>query len=79
MIRKRFGYDDREYTHRYIDEVKRIQDAIYENGYEADLKDCADIWDDYSDSLAAGWIGVPKDYEEIWRIVGSEVRKIPND
>lgn len=61
--------DNSNYTHRWIDDVKRIQEVLLNNGYSSLLKDCGDLWEAYSDSYAAGWLGLPEDDEELWNIL----------
>lgn len=72
-VNKNGGNDN--FYHRHLNDVKRIQIVCLQNGYEADLGDCADIWDDYSDMLAAGWMGLPENDEELWNIIKNEVKK----
>lgn len=71
MIRK----SDSHFTHRHLDNVKRIQKVLMIYGYEANLEDCADIWDEYSESYAAGWMGLPESDSELWECIESEVEK----
>ena len=46
---------NKAYNHRHKSDVERIQQVCMRNGYEADLEDCAGIWDDYSDMYATGY------------------------
>ena len=72
MIRK---IKDFNFTHRWIEDVKRIQSVLLVNGYEADLKDCADLWEEYSDDMCAGWIGLPEDDEDLWMTIENRIEK----
>lgn len=62
-----------KFEHRHIDDVKRIQVVLLKNGYDADLQSCASIWEDYSDSYAAGWLGLPESDDELFTIIGWRV------
>ena len=64
MIRKILN--DTTFEHRHLDDVKRIQRVLLAHGYESDLESAADIWDEYSDSMAAGWMFLPPDDLELW-------------
>lgn len=66
MIKKTFN-------HRHKEDIIRIKQIMLNNGYEADLSDAAELWEDYSDSLAAGWINLPKDDDELWSIIKYDV------
>lgn len=71
---KKINHNSR-YTHRHMHNVERIKNVCHQNGYEADLEDCANIWEDYSDMNAAGWINLPEDDEDLWFIIKNEVKK----
>ena len=60
---------DSNYTHRWIDDVKRIQQVLLDNGYSSLLEDCERLWDNYSDDMCAGWMGLPEDDEELFNIL----------
>lgn len=68
MIRKRFGFD-RGFKHRHKDDVLRIQQVLFDNGFEADLESCATLWEKYSDSLAAGWIFLSEYDDELFNLI----------
>lgn len=65
--------DDSTYTHRWIGDVKRIQDVLLKNGYSSLLKDCGDLWEDYSDSYVAGWLNLPENDEDLWSILENKL------
>jgi len=71
MIRK--INNDAQFEHRWYDDVVKIQSVLRENNYAADLKDCAELWQDYSDDVCAGWMGLPEEEEAIWRILQNRV------
>ena len=47
------------FTHRHINDVKRIQKVLLDNKYSISLKDAAGLWEEYSEMFAAGWLGLP--------------------
>jgi len=65
MIRKIFS--ETNFDHRHLQDVLRLQRVMLENGYEADLLSAAQIWEDYSDDMCAGWIFLPDDDDELWQ------------
>lgn len=66
--------DNENFDHRHLSDVKRIQEVLMKNGYDADLPSCAEIWEEHSDSYAAGWLGLPSDDNEIWGVIEYEVK-----
>lgn len=73
MIKKIYTEDN--YSHRHIDDVVRIKKVMFENGYECDLPDAAGIWEDYSDSMAAGWMFLPYYDDELWIMIECSVEE----
>lgn len=60
------------FEHRWIEDVKRIQQVLLDNGYTSTLKDCADLWEDYSDSYCAGWLNMDSyNDEELFSVLES--------
>lgn len=55
--------DDKGFTHRWVDDVKRIQQVLLDNNYSSLLKDCAELWENYSDLMCVGWVSLP-DYDD---------------
>lgn len=49
----------------YQDDVERIQKVLAVYDYEATLSECAELWDMYSDSMAAGWMSLPDGDQEV--------------
>jgi hypothetical protein len=56
---------------RYPDDCKRIAEVALKAGYAVSMWEAEAIWDAYSDSMAAGWMGLPDDDEELMSIVES--------
>ena len=74
MIRRIFKKPTQ--IHRHHADVERLQRVMLQNGYEADYDDAANIWEEYSDSFAAGWLYLPKDDDELWEIIEDMVQRI---
>ena len=51
---------------RYPSDCKRIQNILEKNGYRASLEDCEKLWDKYSDSMAAGWMNLPDNDDDVF-------------
>ena len=60
---------EENFTHWWIGDVKRIQQVLLDNNYSSTLNDCANLWEDYSDSMCAGWLHLPQDDEELFEIL----------
>lgn len=54
----------------YLDDCNKIKDILANQGYIATLQQCYDLWSEYSDSMAAGWMSM-RDLsdESIWNTV----------
>jgi len=68
MIQK-INIENSSFYHRHTSDVERIKKVLLANGYDSTLEDCSNLWDDYSYSLAAGWINLPDDDDELFRII----------
>jgi hypothetical protein len=64
-----------EFKHDHLFDVDRIQNVCLQNGYEADLQDCADVWHDYSTTSAAGWLNLPDYDDDLWQIIQFRVEE----
>jgi hypothetical protein len=53
----------------YPDDVAFIQDALFKAGYAVTPHEAERLWSAYSDSLCAGWLGLPGKYEDIVQAV----------
>lgn len=60
-----------ERLHRpeYIEDTKRIVKVAFENGFILSILEAEELWEEYSDSMAAGWMGLPDSDEELWAII----------
>jgi len=54
------------FTGEYRDDCERIQRILRDKGYNATLQQCEELWDDYSDSMAAGWMGLGDNDEDVY-------------
>lgn len=55
---------------RYPGDVARIQRVAMAHGFVLTPMQAEQVWDLYSDSMAAGWMGLPESDEELWEIIG---------
>ncbi len=67
--------ENQDYSHdeQYKYDCEKIQIVLLKKGYIPTLNDCYDLWDKFSDSMAAGWINLPEDEEEIWYSINSYI------
>lgn len=70
------GDDLSEYGQRHKDDAEIIKAVLIKKGYtNAGLNDAISLWGEYSDSYAAGWLGLPEDNEEeIWNSIKDYIR-----
>ena len=66
---------NQDYSHEYHkDDCERIQKVLLKKGYLSTLNNCYDLWDKFSDSMAAVWINVPEDDDdEIWYSISTYI------
>ena len=57
---------DKKFTHDYMEDCRRIQKVLLDHGYQADLRDCAEVWGKYSDDFCAGWLHLPDEDEDLF-------------
>lgn len=57
----------------YIEDTKRITKVAFNNGVSLTIKEAEEVWLEYSDSMAAGWMGLPKKDSELWQILMGEM------
>jgi len=74
MIFRKKNLLDNKFNYDHIGDVIRLERVAEENGYEADLETCAYLWDEYSDRLCAGWLGLPEDDNDLWTEVERQAR-----
>lgn len=58
-----------EHGQRYIDDIRRIKNILLHRGYNATLTNSEQLWDRYSDSMAAGWMTLPENDEEVFECI----------
>jgi hypothetical protein len=49
---------------RYLEDVSRIVGACFRMGWIVTPKEAYHAWSDYSDSMAAGWMGLPEPFDD---------------
>lgn len=56
--------------HRYPEDIKRLEQILFKNGFICSEKDCDELWSRHSDSMCAGWMsmGIYND-EELFNCV----------
>lgn len=57
---------------RYREDCERIVRISMMHGYNITLGQAEQVWDDYSDSMAAGWMNLPESDEEVWEVLSEE-------
>lgn len=50
----------------YAEDTKRIRDVVRAKGYQCSLEQAKALWSEYSDSMAAGWLHLPDDDDELF-------------
>jgi len=64
-----------EYSEEYREDCERIKAVLIENGFiNAGLNDAIWLWNEYSESYAAGWLGLPDEDEKIYDCIKSYIR-----
>jgi hypothetical protein len=65
--------DDPDHTPRYPEDVQRIQMVALSHGVVLSARDAEAAWDSYSDDMAAGWMGLPEDDDDLWSYVRTRI------
>lgn len=55
-----------EHERYHWSDCERIQSALLNYGIEASINECYDVWDEYSDKRAAGWLCLPDSDDDIY-------------
>lgn len=64
-----------EYGEHHRADCERIKQALINNGFpDAGLDDALSLWSEYSDSYAAGWMGLPDDEQDIYDCVKRHIK-----
>lgn len=58
-----------EHGEMYRGDIERIKKILIEKDYNATLTTTEMLWDKYSDSMCAGWMGLPDDDEDVFRCI----------
>lgn len=52
-----------------LPDLIRIKDTLAENGYDATVMECDELWRKYSRSMSASFLFVPRDKVVIWHLI----------
>lgn len=64
-----------EYGENHRDSCERIKSVLIANGFiNAGLNDALGLWGEYSDSYAAGWLGLPDNDAEIFDCIKGYIK-----
>ncbi len=64
------GDDLSDYGKGHIEDCEIIKRVLIKNGFiNAGLNDACSLWGQYSDDLAAGWLGLPDEDDEIYECI----------
>lgn len=54
-------------------DVARIRQVALVHGVTLDEEQAESVWDDYSDSMAAGWLALPDSDDDLWSTVSAHL------
>jgi hypothetical protein len=63
---KKFHVKGEHPNDEHLDDIRRIRDIVRANGYDCSDDQAKALWDKYSDSMSASWMGLDKDDVSIW-------------
>jgi len=55
-----------EFSERYPSDVSRICDVLRDRGFRADRGQALQMWENYSESMCAGWMILPEDDDVLY-------------
>ena len=58
----------------YPDDVRRIVELFKSKGIIITPSEAEELWDDYSDSMCAGWLILPSNDNELFEIVVEQAK-----
>lgn len=67
-----------EHQQRHASDVERIQRVALSHGVLLGWMDAYSLWDNHSDSYAAGWLFLPDNDDELWNTIKYEIQDTPN-
>ena len=59
-------FRDPRYHEFFSDDIDRILNILYDKGYTTTRQDVKQAWEAYSSELAANWIILPEDDEDVF-------------
>jgi hypothetical protein len=69
---------DTEHFRDHRHDCEKLKNILLEKGYSSSVYDCYNLWSDYSDGYAAGWMLLPDEDEEIWNAIKYNVEEMIN-
>lgn len=73
---KKLVYVNPEGTEHYPHDIDRIIEVCRNRGYEVSRNDALLAWQDYSDSMCAGWMGLHKSDDDLFLEVQSRLQEV---
>lgn len=68
-----------DYRLKDLEDCQLIKKVLRDKGFiNAGLVDAMCLWSEYSDSYAAGWLGLPDNDEEIYECIQPYIRTVHN-
>jgi hypothetical protein len=63
----------------YPHDCQRIVEVLASHGYHCTLEQAQDLWKDYSDHYAAGWLILPESDEDVFYSVSSLFEELDDE
>lgn len=57
----------------FPDDIARLKSVSQSHGYDVTEEQAIGLWQQYSDTVCAGWLYLPADDEELWEIIKSQL------
>lgn len=62
----------------YIDDIKRIVKVLLDKNIICSEQNAQFLWSEYSDGMAAGWMSLPREDEDVFNCIAYQVNKYLN-
>jgi hypothetical protein len=62
----------------YPEDCHRIRRVLSNHGVEATIAEAEAVWSLHSEGMAAGWLFLPKNDDELWQILYTYVEDVPD-
>lgn len=60
-------------SRRYPDDCERICKVVLSHGCLISPREAESLWEDFSESMAAGWMGLSVNDEDIWQDIAPNI------